>query len=615
MNKKLFWGIFAVIILGAVFLRTWNYSDWLYFKWDQGRDAFMLAKAVESGPGELPLLGPRAARVGAEYLRLGPAYYYFQYLPAAVLNSTHPTAFAYADLIMSILAIPMLYVFCRLYFSARNSLMITALYAFAFLVIQYSRFAWNPNSVPLFMLMTFYGMLCFAQSKKLKNQIKWLALWALGFSLASQLHFYALFSLVAISGIFFIYHLNFLYLANFFVKTSATHFIYQFSKLRSLLGFSSNFTQIKKVYQRQSKELKINIKKVFTKNLLKAFGVAIGVILITNIPMIISEIKTDASNARIFPEAVSKKADEDKTFGEKLYRNFEEYANFNYMMLTSFENRSGKKSDDLPLTTGAIIFLAGFVLPIYLYRKEKNPAKKNFLFLLPVWIGVLFIITIGASYGLRPRYFTPIFPTPFIIVGLILVLLNQKLKTNSRTIGWILFAIILLLNLNGVKEWFVENKLSQTQAIETKRNHILKKDDGITLGQFEKAATYILDKTKTEKTKVLVWTKAEYKQPLKYLLKKQRPEIVWDFVNKSKELNGKDFMIAVNTVNGDYDSVTKDVRIHTSVLNRTQFGQLMVLELKIHPENLPTPDPEDQEKQDDDEEDEETGRVYWKDLL
>jgi hypothetical protein len=453
--------------------------------------------------------------------------------------------------------------------------MITALYAFAFLVIQYSRFAWNPNSVPLFMLMTFYGILRFAQSEKLKNQIKWLALWALGFSLASQLHFYALFSLVAISGIFFLYHFD----------------LFQFKKLPS------------------------NLKKTFSKNNLKVFGVAIGVILITNIPMIISEIKTDASNARIFPEAVSKKADEDKTFGEKLYRNFEEYANFNYMMLTSFENRSGKKSDDLPLTTGAIIFLAGFVLPIYLYRKEKNPAKKNFLFLLPVWIGVLFIITIGASYGLRPRYFTPIFPTPFIIVGLILVLLNQKLKTNSRTIGWILFAIILLLNLNGVKEWFVENKLSQTQAIETKRNHILKKDDGITLGQFEKAATYILDKTKTEKTKVLVWTKAEYKQPLKYLLKKQRPEIVWDFVNKSKELNGKDFMIAVNTVNGDYDSVTKDVRIHTSVLNRTQFGQLMVLELKIHPENLPTPDPEDQEKQDDDEEDEETGRVYWKDVL
>jgi hypothetical protein len=443
------------------------------------------------------------------------------------------------------------------------------------LVIQYSRFAWNPNSVPLFMLMALYGILRFAQSKKLKNQIKWLALWALGFSLASQFHFYALFSLTAVSGIFLLKYFN----------------LFQLKKLPS------------------------NLKKTFSKSNLKVFGVAIGVILITNIPMIISEIKTDASNARIFPEAVSKKADEDKTFGEKLYRNFEEYANFNYIMLTSFENKAGKKSDDLPLTTGAIIFLAGFVLPIYLCRKEKNPAKKNFLFLLPVWIGVLFVITIGASYGLRPRYFTPIFPTPFIIVGLILVLLNQKLKANGRTIGWILFAIILLLNLNGVKEWFVENKLSQSQAIETKRNHILKKDDGITLGQFEKAATYILDKTKTEKTKVLVWTKAEYKQPLKYLLKKQRPEIVWDFVNKSKELNGKDFMIAVNTVNGDYNSVTKDVRIHTSVLNKTQFGQLMVLELKIHPENLPDPDPKDQEKQDDDEEDEETGRVYWKDLL
>jgi len=574
-NKKLFWGIFAVIILGAVFLRTWNYSDWLYFKWDQGRDATMLAKAVENGPGELPLLGPRAARVGADYLRLGPAYYYFQYLPAAILNSTHPTAFAYADLIMSFLAIPLLYAFSKLYFSTRNSLMITALYAFSFLVIQYSRFAWNPNSVPFFMLMTFYGMLRFAQSKKLKNQIKWLALWALGFSLASQFHFYALFSLTAISGIFLLRHFNLF----------------------------------------QLKKLPANIKKAFSKNNLKVFGVAVGVILITNLPMIVSEIKTDASNARIFPEAVTKKTDEDKTFSEKLYRNFEEYSNFNYMMLTSFENRAGKKADKLPLLIGFAVFLAGFVLSICLHRKEKNPTKKNFLFLLPVWIGVLFVITIGTSYGLRPRYFTPIFPAPFIIVGLVLVFLNKKLKNNGQIIGWMLFAIILLLNLNGVKEWFVENKLSQTQAIETKRNHILKKDDGITLGQFEKAAAYILDKTKTEETKVLVWTKAEYKQPLKYLLKKQRPEIVWDFVNKSKELNGKTTMIAVNTVNGDYDSVTKDVRIHTSVLDRTQFGQLMVLELKIHPKNLPAPDPEDEQKLDYDEEDEETGRVYWKNIF
>jgi hypothetical protein len=260
---------------------------------------------------------------------------------------------------------------------------------------------------------------------------------------------------------------------------------------------------------------------------------------------------------------------------------------------------------------GFVILLSGFVLSIHLYRKEKNLVKKNFLFLIPVWISILFLITIGTSYGLRPRYFTPIFPTPFIIIGLILVFLNKKLKNNGQIIGWLLFILILVLNLYGIKEWFIENKLSQSQAIETKRNHILKKDDGITLGQFEKIVAYILKEVDNKETKVLIWTKAEYKQPLKYLLLRQRPTVDWDFVNKSKELYGKPSMIAVNTVNGDYDSVTKDIRIHTSVLSRAQFGQLMFLKLKINPENIPKAKKKEAKNDNDDED---TGRVYWKEV-
>ncbi len=170
-HDKLFWGIFAVIMLSAIFLRTWQHSEWLFFKWDQGRDATLLVEAVKNGPSELPLLGPRATKVGQDYLHLGPAYYYFQYLPAALLNSTDPAAFAYFDLIMSILTIPLLFIFCRLYFSPRHSLIITSLYGLSFLVIQYSRFAWNPNSVPFLVLLTFYGMLRFAQSKKLNDRL------------------------------------------------------------------------------------------------------------------------------------------------------------------------------------------------------------------------------------------------------------------------------------------------------------------------------------------------------------------------------------------------------------------------------------------------------------
>jgi hypothetical protein len=528
------------------------------------------------------------------------------------LNSTHPAAFAYFDLIMSILTIPLLYAFCRLYFSPKHSLIITSLYAFSFLVIQYSRFAWNPNSVPFLMLLTFYGMLRFAQSKKSKNQIKWLALWALGFSLASQFHFYAFFALVGICGIFFLHHLNFIYLANFFVKTSATLFIYQLSKLRSLLGFSSKFTQIKKVYQLQSKELIANSKKIFSKNLLKAFGVALGVILLTYTPMIISELKTDFSNSKLFLGAFSEKSRDDKTFNEKLIRNFREQAKGYFLITTSFEHRSGNKADPIPVSFGLMAMLIGIALPIYFYRKEKSPTKKNFLFLIPTWIIFFFLLTISTSYGLRPRYFVPVFPMPFIIIGLFFVWLDENIPKKAYLLTTLIAIAVLFLNLYGIKQWFVNTALSQNEAIPTYRNLILKKDDGITLGQFERAASYILKKTPSSEKHVLIWSKAEYKQPLSYLLERQRPDVNWDWVNKSEELYEKNLIFAVNTTSGGHDSVSKYVKNYTNLQTSIQFGQIIVMKLKINSSEIPKPEPKEEEDQGDGGK---TERLFWKDVI
>jgi len=602
--------MFAVMMLGAIFLRTWNHHDWLFFKWDQGRDCALLAQAVDNGPGELPLLGPRATKVGQDYLHLGPAYYYFQYLPARILNSTDPAAFAYFDLIMSILTIPLLFIFCRLFFSTKSSLIITGLYSFSFLVVQYSRFAWNPNSVPFLMLLTFYGMLRFAQSKKLKNQIKWLALWAFGFSMASQFHFYAFFALVGICGIFFLYHLNFSYLASFFVKTSATYSVYQFSKLRSLLGFSSNLAQTRKVYQLQTKKLLKNIKKVFAKNILLSFSIAFLVIIITYTPMIVSELKTDFSNSKNFIGAFSEKAREDKTFGQKLTRNFREQAKAYFLITTSFEHRSGNKSDPIPITFGLISMFIGIFLPIYFYRKEKNQAKKNFLFLIPIWISFFFLLTITTSYGLRPRYFVPVFPMPFLIIGLFLVWLNKKFPKKALILTILIVSTILILNLYGIKQWFTEMKLSQTEAIPTERTLILQKDDGITLGQFQRAVSYIIENS--ESNHVLLWTKAEYKQPLKYLLEQEKPDVDWDFVAKEKELYQQETVFAINTVKGGYNSITKSVKNNTQKNIGKQFGQIIVFKLKIDSTNIPQPAPAKEASSD---ASSKTKRLFWKDVL
>jgi len=611
MNKnKIFWGIFTLIIISAIFLRTWNHHDWLFFKWDQGRDSMLLAKAVNNGPGDLPLLGPRATKVDQDYLHLGPAYYYFEYLPAVILGSTDPAAFAYFDLIMSILTIPLLFVFCRLYFSSKHSLIITGLYSISFLIVQYSRFAWNPNSVPFLMLLTFYGMLRFAQSEKLKEQIKWLALWAFGFSMASQFHFYAFFALIGICGIFFLYHLSFSCLASLFIKTSSTHFAYQFSKLLSLLSFSSNLAQKRKAYQAQTKKLLENIKKAFTKNILLSFGVALLVIIITYTPMIVSELKTDFNNSKNFLGAFSEKARDDKTFNEKIIRNFREQAKAYFLITTSFEHRSGNKADPIPINFGLFLMIIGIILPIYFYRKEKNQTKKNFLFLIPIWISFFFLLTITTSYGLRPRYFVPVFPMPFLIIGLFLIWLDIKYPKKALFLTSFIVLTILSLNLYGIKQWFTETKLSQNQAVPTKRNLILQKDDGITLGQFQRAVDYIIKNS--EGDHVLIWTKAEYKGPLKYLLKQKKSKVDWDFVSKEKELYQQKNMFAVNTVAGGYQSISKNIKKYTKITTEKQFGQIIVFNLKVDSTNIPAPQPKEPELNI---ESSKTERLFWKDVF
>lgn len=48
--------VLFLIIAGAVFLRTYNFNDWLYFKMDQSRDALLINNVVENGPGYLPVM-------------------------------------------------------------------------------------------------------------------------------------------------------------------------------------------------------------------------------------------------------------------------------------------------------------------------------------------------------------------------------------------------------------------------------------------------------------------------------------------------------------------------------------------------------------------------------
>ena len=126
--------ILAVIILVGIFLRAYNFHDWLEFRNDQSRDAFLVRDVID-GNLAWPLLGPKMSFTGTLYnsdeanaFHLGPMYYYFQIISAKIFGD-YPDKLAYPDLLFSILSIPLLYFFLNIYFSRKLSLSLTGLYA------------------------------------------------------------------------------------------------------------------------------------------------------------------------------------------------------------------------------------------------------------------------------------------------------------------------------------------------------------------------------------------------------------------------------------------------------------------------------------------------------
>jgi hypothetical protein len=570
-KKSVFLVIFVAILIGAVFLRTYHFHDWLFFKWDQARDAFLISEAVEKGPLELPLLGPRATKVGSsDYLRLGPAYYYLQYTSGAIFDSIEPPVFAYPDLLFSILVIPLLYLFSRLYFSKKISLATTTLYAFSFLVIQYSRFSWNPNAVPFFMLLSFYGLIRLLKEKNDLKKIAWTALWSFGFAVASQLHFFAAFAMTATFGFFF------------------------------FICF--------KLYD--PKKWADQIKRAFSVNFLKitlAFLVVFGVVYT---PMIISDIKTNGENTRLFFGAFSEKPS-DRPLGAKIVRNIREHTQNFYLLTTSFR---GTKNEPFPIAIGAIVGIIGLASIINELKRSRSQLDRVFPLLMLTWLAAFFFITISVSYQLRPRYFIPIFPLMFLFFAFFWKAIFCKFTAKpklSKKIFIITFGGVLFLNAYGTYAWFEEQKLSQEKSLSIERTLILKKRDGITLAQFEKVAQFILAYGKT-KERVTYQTAAEYRPPLEYLIhiSDQPNEEKFVAFGSAPDLLGVDKVLIIETVQGGFNSVDKEIRkyIEDEPEEKFQFGQVYVFIVRVDKEKLKDIEPKKKR------ENVET-RLFWKDII
>ncbi len=521
LNFKSNWklSLFFLALFAGVFLRVYKFSDWLYFKRDEARDAFVILGAYLHGPGWLPLLGPNAT--GASFFT-GPLYYYFQYIAAVIFQSPYPAVLAYPDLFFSLLAMPLFYFFLKKYFSAGWSLALFALFCVNFLVVEYSRFAWNPNSLPFFNILYFYALLNVFSGKE-KRPLFWAAVAGAAFAFATQLHVLSLVALPAITVVF----------------------------------LAINFKKAKKY---------LNWRKIC------AFLLVAGLLYV---PMIINELITHGRNTKGLLSGVEK----EPYYSSFLTNVLTEAAGVGqgwFLILTGYI--SNEKNIWTALAAWLIFVLPAVYVSILAMRKEENEDRKNFLSLSLLWLAGYLLVYYPVALHMQPRFLLPIVALPLIFTGVLLDYLWRKKQLAFKIICIVAVSAMILGNAGGTILWFREMSGAQAGLANPKpqRTIILKEKDGIVLWHLEEAAKYM--KASCGGKPIYYLTNFEYGTPIRYVLSLEGIESL-PLEAYTPDRPGCIFMFDPSrTGKGDFSEQEKRI---SSLIEQKKFGVLKIHKLEL----------------------------------
>jgi len=498
------WGvviILSLLVLEGLFLRMYSHHDFLHFQLDQARDAYLIKEAVEEGAENLPLMGPRAA---GSFLRLGPIFYYFQYLSAAIFQNTEPSTLALFDLLAGVLTIPLMYLFLRMFFSKKWSLLITFLFSHSLFLLVYDRFAWNPNSLPFFSLLTFFAWLKYWKNRdENKPALGWLALTVLAGGIAVQLHFssYLVIPLIILSS-----------LALFFL---AERFLWKKKKF------------------------------IFS---LKEAVVIVLVAVFTQLPVITNEIMGEGVNTRQFFETFQEKKDKDDTYNifEKAVQNISTYSKGYWLVVMGNQDidypvvRMNKEGVDIRCDHFCRIYLVTTVISIVFFlisllaltllvvKKTKlvlsakcsNEIKRKwrFLALSSLWLLISWWTFFTLSFSIPPRFFLLSAVVFWVMAGVLLKQMGVNRLGEKLVI--LLAAVIFISNvIQIVNIYDLKNGADKYSLNEYPRDLILKEAFPVTLGQEEKIVDWMEQKyVEDDNEYLLFWSSSYYYRPLRYLL-------------------------------------------------------------------------------------------------
>ncbi|MEK7494772.1 MAG: glycosyltransferase family 39 protein [Patescibacteria group bacterium] len=436
MKRPVVGALFVILLLG-VGLRVWHQSDLLVLKSDQARDALIMHTAFQEGFQTLPLLGPQA---GSTEFKLGPATYYFQYLSGKIFGGS-VESLAYPDLLFGILVIPVFFLLFRRFFSVPLSLWLTTLSSVSLLLVTFSRFAWNPNSLPFFTAL-FTVFFLSALDATGRKRLWLLVSSAFAFGIIAQLHL---------------------------VPTVA-------------LGFS------------------LVLFILFSRTLKwKEVLLALSIIVVMQGPIFLSEYQTGGGNMGKFFGAVQDDTYQDKGHNsiEKVIRAYQHNARNLWLMATGnqdtdviafkgFSLKCDKKCDEaMPYTLSALVLFTFVLIVSFLgWKKEKDARRKRDLSFILLWSAGFFLVTILVAYEVQTRFYLGIVPAFFILLGLGI----ECILSLSSSLWWkriiLFFGIVILgINLQTTLLFLGELARSQVSAEESSRDLRFGSEPKVTLGQ------------------------------------------------------------------------------------------------------------------------------------
>lgn len=493
-RNKLSIVLFSIIAIG-IFLRIYNFSDWVRFNDDQVRDALVIDRMI-SGE-EFPLLGPKA---GGTNFNLGPAFYYFEYFSALVFGNT-PDVLAYPVLFFSILSIPLFYFVFRKIFNQNISLALTLIYSVSFFSVKYSRFAWNMNMVPFFLLGFIYLLDKFFNQKETKN-IYILALGAV-IGIGIQLHTLLLVCFPAIFVLFVL--IDFL------------------------------------------KDKNIEFKKI------------IAVFLITlsfNIPMAVYEVKTGGENFKAFLEGTDSKTEEGISVSERVMSNIKcqiqgssfvvtGYKNDDDCGIFQFDDESGHIKNTLNIIFGICFFIVGVGIILF-FLKRKKVFFENRIFLIMVSYFLISLIIFSLLSGeISLRMFTMIIFVPFLFLGLWVHVIVDVTGKLGKIFSIFLIAILSAANLFVFKgTYFSLGDMYRDD----------KYFGGVSLGEMENIADYMENNSESgKKVSISKFTNAK---SLEYLLEKKGKNV--EVINEDDKISRNSLYFYIRKNNFRIDEEKKE---------------------------------------------------------